>query len=197
MQFFGPVVLLSLLVAMPQAMPTNEPPPLAPRIPRGQPEGTYVIHNPGTPNELHERLPDLPESSRLEPAARRSETSPLPDALLKRDDYIACGCVDLNPTDCDNATHDLEAQAGTGKLVDVGGCLYSVKGSVVAFICAYQVPDGSSAINLNSGWHVITRECGLYKAGTRGRRGMYGEGYMRSDHVDFRGDAWGSWRNSC
>lgn len=202
MQFFGSVVTLSLLAATSQAMPTNEP-PLAPRIPRGQPDGSYVIRNQGTPNELHERLPDVPESLRRQYTPRHTEIAPRADALLKRGDprWSACGCVDLNHADCDNATHDLEAQAGRGKDVHTGDCLYSIKGSVVAFNCLYYNPGEGYSVTydtvLRADWRVITRNCGPYKAGTVGVRGEYGTGYMTSDHPNFFGDAWGSWKTSC
>lgn len=202
MQFFVPVVILSLLAATSQAMPTNEP-PLAPRIPRGQPDGSYVIHHQGTPLERHERLPDVPEGSRLEDAACHTEISPRADALAKRTDpeNIACGCVDLNHADCDNATHDLRAQIGVTSNVYVGDCLYSIKGSVVAFSCLYRsYGEGYSEVwerNVFHAFESITSDCGPYKAGTHGLRGKYGRGYMTSDHTNFFGDAWGSWKTSC
>ncbi|KAK7920043.1 hypothetical protein PG985_008065 [Apiospora marii] len=202
MQFFGSVAILSLLAATSQAVPTNEP-PLAPRIPRGQPDGSYVIHNQGTPNELHERLPDVPESSDLESASRHTEISPRADALFKRTDprYVACGCVNLNHADCDGATHSLEAQVGRGTPVYTGGCLYSIKGSVVAFDCLYYNPGKGYSLSdergLRATWGSITSDCGRYKAGTKGVRGQYGTGYMTSDHSNYFGDAWGSWKTSC
>ncbi|KAK8135041.1 hypothetical protein PG984_007053 [Apiospora sp. TS-2023a] len=200
MQFFGFVVLLSLLAATPQALPTNEP-PLTPRIPWGQPDGAYVIHNQGTPNELHERLPDVPESSRLEYASRRTEILPRVDTLSKRDVFpenIACGCVNLNHADCDNATHDLEAQAdGSYRELHRNECMYSIRGSVVAFDCSYGLVFDSRAEELRRAWDYVSRHCGRYKAGTFGVRTGFGTGYMTSDHRNFGGDAWGSPRSSC
>ncbi|KAK6825623.1 hypothetical protein PG987_013117 [Apiospora arundinis] len=205
MQVFAPTFfLLSLLVAWCQAMPTNEPTSL--RIPSGQPEGTYVAHNWGKPNERHERLPDVPQGVRQDYASHHDDISSngdSPSAIFTRVDsnYIACGCVNLNHNDCDNATHDLEAQFPTnrGRLVSPGDCVYSIKDSVVAFACvdARDILQGVTHGQLTCTWKAITEVCGQYKAGTRGSRGHYATGYMTSDHSNLNRDAWGSWRTSC
>ena len=92
-----------------------------------------------------------------------------------------CGCGhNLNPGDCDAAAADLKVQTdafpgGQGKL----GLLesrYSIRGGVVAFVCANTVDDvsksshdfewDSSILTLSLG--AITKLCGLYVAGTLG-----------------------------
>ncbi|KAK8129464.1 hypothetical protein PG999_001844 [Apiospora kogelbergensis] len=204
MRFSTSAMTIHLLALGSQAMPTNEPTSL--RVPSGQPNGAYVVYNWGKPNGIHERIPEIPEGVRQDPVIRGADVSSTVDAssaLFKRFDpteSIACGCVDLNHDDWNNATRDLQAKVGRRMILNLGDCVHSIKGSVVAFFCltgsAYS-PAEIRALSVSSAWNKITRDCGRYKAGTSGYRGQYAYGYMTSDHANFRGDAWSSWRISC
>lgn len=202
---FSIPTILTLLVAGSQAIPTSPPPVI--RIPRDQSDGAYLVHHWGTRQELHERLPDPLDHEREAVAAARraAEVSPNVDAsaqLFKRDDYIACGCVDLDPRDCDEATHDVEFFARRDHTVRPGMCFYQFVRSVVAFICVPSANGNTASYSVTvddarSYWKQITDSCGFYKAGSTGWKASHVAGYMTSDHQDYFGDAWKSPRTSC
>ncbi|KAK8093481.1 hypothetical protein PG997_000166 [Apiospora hydei] len=185
-------------------MPTSPSPAL--RIPPSQRDGAYIVHNWGTAQELHERLPDAPTHELEAYAARRdaadavTDISPRVDeSLFKRDDYIACGCIDLNQRDCDDATHGVEFFADRDRRVHPGTCFYQFARSVVAFVC---VPRGDLNLevtgdNMRGKWRDITNHCGRYKAGSTGWKPHHVAGYMAASHKDYFGDAWRSLRTSC
>ncbi|KAK7949274.1 uncharacterized protein PG986_010160 [Apiospora aurea] len=200
------LALLSLTIAGSQAMPTSPSPVL--RIPPGQRDGSYIVHNWDTAQELHERLPDVLAHELEAYTAKRAAAiaaaaiSPNVDATstpFKRDDYIACGCIDLNHRDCDDATHGVEFFADRDQRVHPGTCFYQFARSVVAFVC---VPRGDlnlqvTGANMRGKWRDITNHCGWYKAGSTGWKPHHVAGYMAASHKDYFGDAWKSPRTSC
>ncbi|KAK8086025.1 hypothetical protein PG994_000999 [Apiospora phragmitis] len=107
MHLFPVVVLLAVAS---QAMPTNEP-PASLRVPSGRPDGAYSTHNQSIPQELHEHLPGVLEHEHQANTSRPGNgLSPKVQARYSDSDLIACGCVDLNHRDCDEAVKDLNAQ---------------------------------------------------------------------------------------
>ncbi|KAK8025229.1 hypothetical protein PG990_003052 [Apiospora arundinis] len=212
MRFSIPTIMAVLIVGS-QAIPTTQP-SVTLRIPPGQRDGAYIVHNWGTPQELHERLPDAPEHERQAyTAARRATTDVASEVevssndeaissathLFRRDDYIACGCIGLNHQDCDDATHGIEFFAKRDTTVSPGMCFYQFARSVVAFACvnAGDIRHSYTIANMQDNWRAISRQCGYYSAGTVGWKNHFAVGYMTSDHKDYFGDAWKSPRTSC
>ncbi|KAK8006001.1 hypothetical protein PG991_012298 [Apiospora marii] len=190
---FSIPAILTLLLAGSQAVPTSPPPAI--RIPQGQSDGSYLVHHWGARQELHERLPD-PTDQELQ-----ATLIPRPQ-LFKRDDYIACGCVDLDHRDCDDATHGVELWADKVHTIQPDLCFYNIARSVVAFICVPKANGNTIPFSINSddakrSWKHITDSCGRYKAGSEGWKPAHVTGYMTSDHGDYFGDAWKSPRTSC
>lgn len=92
MQLSNPVLVFSLLAAGSKAISTTE---------------------------LHERLPDLPESRNTESSPRAAEASH--STFSKRYNYdedpkdLACGCDDLKQDYTDAASKNLKDQAGSSR----------------------------------------------------------------------------------
>ena len=101
------------------------------RLPAKRVEGVYRAYYDVSGNEVHERVADTAGE-----AANASVLSA--DLLGKRDTRIFCGCgFNMDTGDCDAAVADLENQFGNLNFVPPQQSFYSIRGSVVAFLCNY------------------------------------------------------------
>lgn len=102
-------------------------------------------------------------------------TSPIPSHKKRTDcsndvtpSQVQCGCTfTVDPASCDSAVADIKAQIGNGITPTVGHAYYSIKGSVVAFQCAFANGDRPLTVQgFTDAAGVITSHCGRYVAGT-------------------------------
>jgi hypothetical protein len=115
-----------------------------------------------------------------------------------------CGCgIQMDQGSCDAAVADIENQFGNGNNVNSGQSFYSIRGSVVAFVCnrssATYNSDGSFFALVASD---ITNTCGRYVPGSRDEgSNQFGQviyGYMNYQNgLDFCHDSTNSGQSSC
>jgi hypothetical protein len=80
-----------------------------------------------------------------------------------------CGCgIQMDPGSCDAAVADIKNQFGGGNTVNSGLSFYSIRGSVVAFVCNRS----SASYNSDGNFFAlvasdITNTCGRYVPGSR------------------------------
>lgn len=119
--------------------------------------------------------------------------------------HCFCGCgINLHHGDTDAAVADLTDQVARAGTLKTTGCWYSIRGSVVAFICNQwgnvENTNDFWAEHVGSSLAVVTADCGWYVAGT------YSWGYILTLNVgymvyypgqDFGANAMGSDRWDC
>ncbi|KAK8078728.1 hypothetical protein PG994_002535 [Apiospora phragmitis] len=170
-------------------------------FPQGQIDGNYRAYVDSNATEVHVNL-DTGAVYTI-PAAQRAK--PLLEAAAPVDKRQTdaggggdmphnkwhCGCgFNLNHGDCDAAVADMEHQLGDGypgAAIDEHMSYYSIRGSVVAFVCAYSVGFGYHGSDFANAAAGITGRCGWYIAGTMTTAIEGGNvGYMRySPGLDF------------
>jgi len=165
-------------------------------LPANQADGLYQVRRSASGAEIH-------ESVQWAPLHRRTTTSSgEKHQLAKRDDMgTYCGCDnDLSHDDTDAAVADLKAQLGDGSYIDPSLATYSVRGSVVAFVCNN---DGNAPLKawadiVTQAALQVTNACGWYVAGTAGANFEFSIGYMQnSNGLDFCANALSSPVGSC
>lgn len=154
------------------------------KIPEGTPDGIYQAYYDSDGNEVHERIGDNTTDD-VVPILARSQPELSP--LQKRNE-VWCGCgIHMQGGDCDDATHDVERQLGSGggSAVPPTGSTYSKRGAVVAFFCNHErSPKYANDNDARNAWAQITNSCNYYIAGTWQVDGGLTAGYMAS-FMDF------------
>lgn len=81
---------------------------------------------------------------------------------------VQCGCTfTVDPVSCDDAVADIKAQIGDGITPSVGHAYYSIRGSVVAFRCAFASGDRPLTVQgFTDAAGTIMDHCGRYVGGT-------------------------------
>jgi hypothetical protein len=106
----------------------------------------------------------------------------------------------MNHANCDAAVEDLKTQADVndGKTLQEGLSYYSIRGSVVAFVCETFIETVPYREKIAHGLWKVTKHCGEYVPGTYWEIGIRNIGYMNwHSGLDFCGHALEPSATSC
>ncbi|PSN61185.1 hypothetical protein BS50DRAFT_681009 [Corynespora cassiicola Philippines] len=182
------------------------------KIPRGVTDGTYVAYINSTGHEVHELVSSpsrTVEARYLNPYSPKWYLEPAPTGLARKYPYSVswCGCgFNVDETNTADATADLYKQIDEDddtKLMP-GESYYSVRGSVVAFVCNYIPAEGHKRYPksdlVSDGAHMVDQNCGKNIAGTwdtTSGSGLFFGRMRMSEGLDFCKDATGSSSSTC
>jgi hypothetical protein len=172
-------------------------------VPTNQVDGIYSVHRSPSGDETH-----TPHSS--PPPSRRADEPLIPNlvsaisevARLVQWGQVHCMCgIVLSHEDTDAAVNDLKSQLGTdGKIMKPQEACYSIKGSVVAYVCNM---DGNAPLKawadvVSGSTEKISKARGNYMAGDTGGTTGVAVGYVPyEDGAKFCDQALTSGADSC
>jgi hypothetical protein len=168
-------------------------------------DGVYAVSVDAEGNEVHQPLTE-DMILRIAPEGANIINATASSGVSKRADNTWCGCgYGMDHGSCDAAVDDLKRQLGTGAYITAPyQSFYSVRGSVVAFVCNFHYDTTffyANADYFGQSAARITDSCGWYIAGSEGyqaRTDIATLGYMNfATGTDFCGNALSSPAHSC
>jgi hypothetical protein len=168
----------------------------------GLPNGAYRAYINEEGKEVHEPVPvgTTALDTRSLPATQYTRSKRQP--IVERYSQTWCGCTDsLSASDTNAANQDLGDQVSTNPLIGTGMAFYSIRDSVVAFVCNKDVQTVNiPPVAVSEGSGEVTSACGLFIAGTSRLQGSVAldYGYMNyQSGLNFCEAAEGSQSSSC